>query len=80
MPRLIRIVRQLWDSTDPYRSVYFEDAGYRVVVDREHRKILKAIRARETDKAIELLAEHRAGTVDSLRRLLVKQENDDVVV
>ena len=80
MPRLIRIVRQLWDSTDPYRSVYFGDAGHRVVVDREHRKILKAIRARETDKVIELLAEHRAGTVDSLRRLLVKQENDDVVV
>src|SRR4051812_14872406 len=29
MPRLVRIIRQLWDSTDPYRSVYFGSKQHR---------------------------------------------------
>jgi DNA-binding GntR family transcriptional regulator len=77
MPRLIRIVRQLWDSTDPYRSIYFVDPKHRKKVDREHRAILKAVSARDADRAIELLAGHRAGTVESLQHMLQKEDGPD---
>ena len=70
MARLVRIIRQQWDATDPYRSLYFGDEKHRAAIDREHREIFRAVTARETDKVIELLEAHRAGTVASLNRLL----------
>jgi len=74
MSRLVRIIRQLWDSTDPYRSVYFVAREHRDKVDDDHRAIFRAVTARETSEAIRLLAEHRAGTVASLQQLLAKDE------
>ncbi|WP_110207238.1 GntR family transcriptional regulator [Nocardioides daejeonensis] len=74
MSRLVRIIRQLWDSTDPYRSVYFVAREHREKVDNEHRAILKAVLARETEQVVALLAEHRAGTVTSLRLMLEKDQ------
>ena len=70
MQRLIRIIRQLWDSTDPYRSVYFGDERHRRVVRQEHRAILKAVRQRDADELVKLLTEHRHHAVESLRELL----------
>ncbi|MDT0202482.1 GntR family transcriptional regulator [Nocardioides sp. AE5] len=70
MPRLIRIIKGLWDTTDPYRSLYFTDARSRDAVDSEHRQILKAILSGDTDQVISLLAEHRQGTIGSLTNLL----------
>ncbi len=70
LTRLVRIIRQLWDATDPYRSVYFGESEHRGVVIREHRQIVKAVKTRDVDTVVELLAAHRAGTVASLQRLL----------
>jgi DNA-binding GntR family transcriptional regulator len=70
MPRLIRIIRQLWDSTDPYRSVYFGHEQHRRTVRQEHRAILKAVRQRDADALIKELGEHRRHAVDSLRTIL----------
>jgi DNA-binding GntR family transcriptional regulator len=70
MPRLIRIIRQLWDSTDPYRSVYFGDERHRRAVRQEHRAILKAVRQRNADELVHQLTEHRHHAVESLRELL----------
>lgn len=70
MPRLIRLVRQLWDATDPYRSLYYAEEVNRKTVDREHREILAAARVRDVDRVIALLDEHRAHAIDRLRQTL----------
>ena len=70
MPRLVRIIRLLWDSSDVYRSVYFGQPANRAVVDREHRALLAAVRARDADRAVAALAEHREHAVVGLARAL----------
>lgn len=63
MPRLTRLVRQLWDATDPYRSLYYADETNQVTVDRQHRQILAAARDGDTDLVVRLLDEHRAHAI-----------------
>ncbi len=75
MPRLLRFVRQLWDSTDAYRAVYYGDTGNRNRVDREHQAIVEALRARDADRLVRLLDEHRAHAVDSLRVVIDEERN-----
>jgi DNA-binding GntR family transcriptional regulator len=70
MPRLVRIIRQLWDDTDPYRSVYFGERQHRDLVNEEHRGILDAVDAGDAETVVQLLMEHRVHAVESLRRLL----------
>jgi DNA-binding GntR family transcriptional regulator len=70
MPRLLRIIRQLWDSTDPYRSVYFGHERHRKTVRQEHRAILRAVRDRNADELVRELTEHRLHAVESLRNIL----------
>jgi DNA-binding GntR family transcriptional regulator len=67
---LISIIRQLWDSTDPYRSVYFAESPNRKAIQREHRAILKATRQRDADLIVQLLDEHRHHAVGVLTRAL----------
>jgi DNA-binding GntR family transcriptional regulator len=73
MPRLERQIRILWDATDLYRSVYYSSAENRAVVEAEHRAILDAVRARDAERAVGLLDEHRAHAVAHLRGLLGAQ-------
>jgi DNA-binding GntR family transcriptional regulator len=69
-PRLVRLVRILWDATDVYRAVYYDDARNRTRVDREHLAVLAALRRRDADAAVRLLAEHRDHAVAHIRTLL----------
>jgi DNA-binding GntR family transcriptional regulator len=70
MPRLTRLVRQLWDATDPYRSLYYAEEVNRKTVDREHREILAAARDRDVDRVVALLDEHRDHAIARLRQTL----------
>lgn len=70
MPRLTRLVRQLWDATDPYRSLYYGDQANRELVDRQHRQILAAARERDTDLVVRLLDEHRGHAIAQFGRIL----------
>ena len=70
MPRLTRLVRQLWDATDPYRSLYYGDHANRELVDRQHRQILAAARERDTDLVVRLLDEHRGHAIAQFGRIL----------
>jgi DNA-binding GntR family transcriptional regulator len=67
---LVRIIRQLWDSTDPYRSLYYTDSAHVDRVNKEHSRILEAARCGELAKLIELLNEHRNNAMASLNALL----------
>jgi DNA-binding GntR family transcriptional regulator len=63
LPRLSRLIRQLWDATDVYRTVYFHDVANRDRIQNEHRAILTALRNRNARELIELHAKHRANSV-----------------
>ncbi|MFI8291681.1 GntR family transcriptional regulator [Streptomyces sp. NPDC085614] len=70
MPRLIRLVATLWDSTDAYRSLYYAEAGHRDLAVREHRAVIAALRDGDADAAVRLLDEHRIHAVAALREVL----------
>lgn len=70
MPRLSRLVRQLWDATDAYRSVYFAEAGNRERVRAEHRAILAAIEHRDATRTVALLRAHREHAVTRVTAVL----------
>ncbi|MEV0385915.1 GntR family transcriptional regulator [Nonomuraea sp. NPDC050643] len=70
MPRLTRLIRTLWDTTDAYRSMYYGDAGNRERVIKEHRATLDALRRRSADEAVATLDVHRDHAVAELEPLL----------
>ncbi|MEO8106135.1 MAG: GntR family transcriptional regulator [Actinomycetes bacterium] len=70
MPRLMRLVRVLWDATDVYRSLYYADVTHREAVHDEHRQALDAIRRGDAEHAVVLLRQHRERAVTTLERLL----------
>ena len=77
MPRLLRLVRVLWDATDVYRSLYYADDAHRQVVHDEHRLVLEAVRLGETERAVELLRQHRERAVATLERVLLSGRQPD---
>ncbi|MGW4796785.1 GntR family transcriptional regulator [Nonomuraea sp. NPDC004297] len=70
MPRLARLIRTLWDTTDAYRSMYYGAAGNRERVVEEHRATLDALRRRAADEAVRTLDVHREHAVTELEPLL----------
>lgn len=70
MPRLTRLIRQLWDATDAYRSVYFAEPVNRIKVEREHRQIMDAIRERDIPRTIALMNTHRDHAVKRVSKVL----------
>jgi DNA-binding GntR family transcriptional regulator len=69
MTLAIRIIRQLWDTTDPYRSLYFVKPLNRETVNFEHAQIFEACRERDTALVLSLLEVHRSHAVDDLKAL-----------
>ncbi|WP_026548645.1 GntR family transcriptional regulator [Arthrobacter sp. Br18] len=70
MPRLERIIKVLWDSTDAYRFVYYGAEANRTRVEHEHTLIIAAFAERNADKLILLLDEHREHAIEALRTFL----------
>ncbi len=65
-PRLTRMLRQLWDATDVYRTVYFSAPSNRRRVEREHDGLVRALTAGRAEEAVRLQAEHRAHSVSAV--------------
>ena len=74
LPRLVWLIRLLWDATEVYRSVYYNEAHNREMVDSEHRALVAAIRAGDAATALVVLTEHREHAIAALRPVL---EPDD---
>ena len=70
MPRLVRLIRQLWDSTDAYRAVYFSEKQNREQVRAEHRAMLAAIARRDVAGVIQCMNEHREHAVRRVSTVL----------
>lgn len=70
MPRLSRLLRQLWDATDAYRALYYQGAPNRSRVQEEHARMLDAMRRRDVDLVVALHDEHRAHSVAAVESML----------
>jgi len=56
---LVRLIRQLWDASDPYRTVYFGGAENRKSLQTEHRQIAAAVADGDAERVADLLEQHR---------------------
>jgi DNA-binding GntR family transcriptional regulator len=63
MNRLSRLIRQLWDASDIYRTVYFRDPVNRERIRSEHREIIDALKARDAQALIRAQNAHREQAV-----------------
>jgi len=70
LPRLERILRSLWDSTEAYRRLYYDEPVNRALVEHEHAGIVAAFAAGDADRVILLLDEHRRHATTALGALL----------
>jgi DNA-binding GntR family transcriptional regulator len=75
LPRLIWLIRLLWDATEVYRSVYYNDEHGRELVNAEHRALIDAVRAGDAATAVLVLTEHREHAIAALRLVLEKAED-----
>lgn len=66
--QLTRIISTTWDQSDPYRAAFFNDPAHRTTNHSEHRTIIRAVRAGDPGKVIELLDAHRLTPVTMLPR------------
>lgn len=78
MPRLVKQIRLLWDSSDAYRAIYYMDQARHTTVHEEHRELVEAARDRDLDRIIEVFAIHRQNALDHLETVLETQAGDDV--
>lgn len=70
LPRLVWIIRLLWDATEVYRSVYYADDSNRRLAGDEHADLMLAVRRGDVDAALGVLAAHREHAIAALRPVL----------
>ena len=69
-PQTVRIIRLLWDSSEPYRALYYMSPAALRRVSEEHVKIYEAAAAGETDELLAHLRHHRESAISALKELL----------
>ena len=74
LPRLSRILRQLWEATDAYRALYFQGPENRDRVAREHTRMLSALRKRDAETLVRLHDEHREHSVGAVSAILAARD------
>lgn len=70
MNRLNRLIRQLWDASDIYRTVYFREASNRERIFAEHQDIFAALKARDAQALIRAQNHHREVAVQVLNSVI----------
>jgi DNA-binding GntR family transcriptional regulator len=70
MPRLSRLLRQLWEATDAYRALYFQAQPNRDRVAGEHAAMVQALRDGDAEALVTLHDRHRDNSVDAVRAIL----------
>jgi DNA-binding GntR family transcriptional regulator len=70
MPRLLRMLDQIWSASDQYRALYFNEPEHRDLMRQEHELIYGAALARDGDRLLRYLDAHRAHSVPLVTRLV----------
>lgn len=73
-PHTLRLIRLLWDSTEPYRALYYNAAAERETATAAHRRIIAAVRARDADRLVAELDAHRGRALEALTPILEQAE------
>lgn len=66
----LRVVRLLWDSTETYRALYYNDPADRNDSLTAHARIIDAVEAADPDRLVAALDAHRDAALDRLAQLL----------
>ncbi len=74
LPRLTRLLHQLWEATDAYRALYFQSPANRDRVGIEHARMMRALHARDAELLVTLHNEHRDHSVSTVRAILESLE------
>lgn len=69
-PHLMRVIRQLWDSTEVYRALYYNSATERHASIDAHDRILDAMRDGDADRLVTELDAHRERALEVLLAIL----------
>jgi DNA-binding GntR family transcriptional regulator len=69
-PHALRVIRLLWDSTEAYRAMYYNSPEERRASVDAHDRILDAVAARDADRLVAELDDHRRRALDVLRAIL----------
>jgi DNA-binding GntR family transcriptional regulator len=67
-PRADRVLSGLWDATEAYRARWFAEPGNVRRGADEHSRVVDAVAAGDAEAVVRILAAHRSGAVDALRR------------
>ena len=70
MPRLSRLLRQLWDATDAYRALYYQVPENRTRVLAEHAGMVEALRQRDAEALVAHHDDHRSHSVSAVETIL----------
>jgi DNA-binding GntR family transcriptional regulator len=73
-PHTLRLIRLLWDSTEPYRALYYNSPRERAAAGVAHRRILRAAKARDADRLVTELDRHRERALRTLRAILAPDD------
>ncbi|MCC5859319.1 MAG: GntR family transcriptional regulator [Ectothiorhodospiraceae bacterium] len=76
MPRLLRLLEGLWNTSQIYQSMFYTVTGAFERACAEHREIYQACVERRTEDAVELLATHRDDAMNLVTELMLKPECD----
>ena len=66
----MRVVRLLWDSTETYRALYYNDPADRVDSLEAHARIIEAVKAGDADHLVAEMDSHREAALDRLASVL----------
>ena len=72
MPRLVRMIRTLWDATDAYRSVYMANSTNLDHMNQEHEEMVRTLRAGDIEKFILLQEAHRENSVSAVSKVIAR--------
>lgn len=72
MPQFFRMAEILWRNSQAYRSIFFTDPAILQRIQKEHRRIVNACKARDTEGVIVAMNEHRSNAIPDLTAILEK--------
>jgi len=81
-PVLLRILRNLWDNTDSWRTIYYRlifasDADHRAAVFADHCRLIQLIERGQPDAVIELLDCLRSNGIAAVESAVARSHGQD---
>ena len=76
MPRLMHLIRTLWNATDSHQYIYYATKRHRDLTIKAYEAVLRAAEAGDNLEVIRLFDEHRQNSVRSLQAMVEARDNE----